>query len=84
VAARLTAATDPARAVRLHSRAEDVLAEGGHDLYDDDLRASQEMLGLARAKLGDEEFEHVREEGHALGLPEAAARARDALDEVLT
>jgi predicted ATPase/class 3 adenylate cyclase/DNA-binding SARP family transcriptional activator len=78
-AARLAASTDPATAARLHARAEDLLTEAGHQLYDDDLRASQDMLDGVRHDLGDAEFLRAREAGQALTLHEATSLAREAL-----
>ena len=84
VAARLTADADPARAVALNAKAERVLSEAGEHLYDDDLRASQEMLHLAEQRLGGDEFHRAVERGHALTLPDAALSAQQALAEVAT
>ena len=79
VAARLMAATDPARAARLHAKAESVLAEKGHRLYDDDLRASQEMLEGVRRDLGELEFHEACDRGRSLTLLAAASLAQEAL-----
>ena len=80
VAARLTAGTDPGRAVRLHTKAESLLADAGHQLYDDDLRASEDMLQQARGDLGEDGYHRAREDGASLTLLDAATLARDALD----
>jgi predicted ATPase/DNA-binding SARP family transcriptional activator len=79
VAARLTAESDPARAARLHAKAEDVLVENGHRLYDDDLRASQEMLERVRRHLGDVEYRKASDNGRSLTLLDAASLAQAAL-----
>lgn len=79
VAARLAAATDPARAARLHAKAEIVLAENGQKLYDDDLRACQEMLDQVRRDLGEAEFGRACDAGRSLTLPDAARLAGDSL-----
>jgi hypothetical protein len=80
VAARLTVGTDPDRAVRLHTKAEAMLADNAHQLYDDDLRASQDMLEQARRDLGEAGYRGARESGTSLTLLHAAALAQDALD----
>jgi predicted ATPase/DNA-binding SARP family transcriptional activator len=80
VAARLTVGTDPDRAVRLHTKAEAMLADNAHQLYDDDLRASQDMLEQARRDLGEAGYRGARESGTSLTLLDAAALAQDALD----
>jgi predicted ATPase/DNA-binding SARP family transcriptional activator len=82
VAARLTAGTDPGRAARLHTKAEVVLADNGHQLYDDDLRASQEMLDRVRRDLGEVEYRQACDSGRSLTLLSAAAVAQDALTSV--
>jgi predicted ATPase/class 3 adenylate cyclase len=79
VAARLTAAADPVRAAQLHAKAEAILAESGHQLYDDDLRASGEMLTAVEEALGEERFHAIRDEGRSLTLADAASLAGDAL-----
>jgi predicted ATPase/DNA-binding SARP family transcriptional activator/class 3 adenylate cyclase len=78
-AARLTAQADPSRAARLHAKAESVLAENGHQLYDDDLRASQDMLEQVAHTLGDVDFRRARDTGRSLTLLDAATLAGDAL-----
>jgi predicted ATPase/DNA-binding SARP family transcriptional activator len=78
-AARLTARTDPSRAARLHAKAESLLAENGHRLYDDDLRASQDMLERAARDLGDLDYGRARDTGRSLTLLDAATMAGDAL-----
>jgi predicted ATPase/DNA-binding SARP family transcriptional activator len=84
VAARLTAATEPARAGQLHAKAEEVLAENDYQLYDDDLRASQLMLDDVRQLLGDVEFDHARERGRSLTWLDAVSLAQDALAQLST
>jgi predicted ATPase/DNA-binding SARP family transcriptional activator len=81
--ARLAASTDPGTAARLHARAEDLLAEVGHQLYDDDLRASQEMLDDVRRQLGDEGFLRASDDGRTLSLNDAASLARKSLGELV-
>jgi predicted ATPase/DNA-binding SARP family transcriptional activator len=79
VAARLTAGTDPGRAARLHAKAELVLADSGHKMYDDDLRASEEMLERVRRDIGEVEYRQACDSGRSLTLLNAAALAQDAL-----
>jgi hypothetical protein len=79
VAARLTTGGDPDRAVQLHTKAEALLADNGHQLYDDDLRASQDMLDRARRDLGEAGYLGARESGTVLTLLDAAALAQNAL-----
>jgi predicted ATPase/DNA-binding SARP family transcriptional activator len=78
VAARLTADADPGRAARLHAKAEVVLSDNGHQLYDDDLRASEEMLDRVRRVLGEGEYRRACDDGRSLSLLDAAALAQDA------
>jgi hypothetical protein len=78
-AARLVAPDDAARAVRLHAKAEQVLADNGHRLYDEDLAASEQMVDTTRRLLGDDEFAAADGAGRAMALPEAALVAGDAL-----
>jgi predicted ATPase/class 3 adenylate cyclase len=84
VAARLTADSDPARAVALNAKAERVLSEAGEHLYDDDLHAIQQMLDLTEQRLGDDEFRRACERGRGLTLPDAALSAQGALAEIAT
>ncbi len=79
-AARLVAPDDAARAVRLHAKAEQVLVDNGHRLYDEDLAASEQMLDTTRRLLGDDEFAAADGAGRAMALSEAALLAGDALD----
>jgi predicted ATPase len=72
-AARLAAPTDPALAVRLHTRAELVLEEHGHRLYDEDREHSDRMLGDARAALGAGAYEAHVQAGATCPLAEATA-----------
>jgi hypothetical protein len=83
VAARLTAEPDPVRALQLHSKAEEVLIENGYRLYDDDLRASEQMLDRVRQRIGECEFNVALDKGRALTLPEAVWLGQDALEGVL-
>jgi predicted ATPase len=82
VAARLTASTDAARALRLHAKAEDLLAENAHRLYEDDRRASDDMLARIRSDLGHSLYKEQRAAGQSLSLPDAASTARAALEGV--
>lgn len=81
VAARLVVNDDPALAVRLQSKAEQVLADNAHRLYDEDLDASQRMLEQARQVLGAA-YDSARETGRAMPLTEAARAAGQALETV--
>jgi non-specific serine/threonine protein kinase len=78
-AARLVAARDPRTATSLHVKAEDVLGESGHVLYDDDRRASDEMLQAVRESVGSRGFDDACAEGRALTLVDAAAMAERVL-----
>jgi predicted ATPase/class 3 adenylate cyclase len=82
VAARLTASTDAARALRLHAKAEGLLAESAHRLYEDDRRASDDMLARIRADLGASMYVEQRAAGESLSLSDAASSARAALQGV--
>ena len=79
-AARLAAPDDPALAARLHAKAEQVLADNGHRLYDEDLAASEQMLDDVRRVLGEVEFAAAEGSGRTMALPEVALLARQALD----
>ncbi len=80
-AARLSAADDAELAVRLHAKAEQILADDGHQLYDDDLVPIEQMLAQAREVLRDR-FESVQDSGRALSVPDATRLAGQALDRV--
>ena len=82
VTARLIAAADPARAAQLHAKAEDILAEHGYQLYDEDLRASESMLEQVRHVLGDAELDRARDRGRSLTWVDAVSQANDALAKV--
>jgi predicted ATPase len=62
-------------AIVLHSRAEDLLAEIDLALYDDDARASEELLRAAMEILGSEAYDAARSHGRDLDLVAAAMRA---------
>ncbi len=79
-AARLTAPEEPALAVRLQAKAEQVLEDNGHRLYDEDVALSEQMMSIARERLGDDAFGIATDEGRALPLGEAAILAGQALD----
>lgn len=78
-AARLAASDDATLAVRLHAKTEQVLADNGHRLYEEDLEASEQMLDTARRGLGDSEFGAADDAGRAMALPQAALLAGEAL-----
>jgi hypothetical protein len=59
-------------ATMLHGQAERILEETAIRLYDDDKRASEDMLAAARRHLGDVAFETAMTSGRALDLPAAA------------
>lgn len=80
VAARLAAAGgDWATASRLHAKASAMLEETGWSLYDDDLRATEQLRADARIQLGAGAFAAAVSTGAAMETPAAAALA----DEVL-
>ena len=83
VAARLVAQTDPERAAELHAKAEQVLADAGSLLYDEDLRASNEMLDAVQQRLGDRAFSEACERGRALSVPDAAVMANETFAQLL-
>lgn len=78
-AARLAAPADVELAVRLHAKAEQVLEDNGHRLYDEDLATSQRMLENARLTLGPA-YDNARDDGRAAALPEVARLAGQALE----
>ena len=82
VAARLAAPADPGVAGQLHAKAEAILAENAYRLYDDDLAASQQMLGDVRGRLGEIYFARAGEEGRAMSLLDAVNLAQRALESV--
>jgi hypothetical protein len=79
-AARLAAADDPALAVRLHAKAEQVLDADGHRLYAEDRERSDQMLEQARAALGAAAYDTLLQEGAAASLADVALLAGQALD----
>jgi hypothetical protein len=80
LAGRIAAAAgDWPTAVRLQARAGAMLDETGQRLYDDDLKANEQLLAAARSRLGDD-FAVAFRSGLALDAPAAAALA----DEVLS
>ena len=56
---------------RLHAKAEAILAQLGHTMYEDDRRISGVVLAAARDALGDAQYEAERRIGEQLSLPEA-------------
>ena len=80
VAARLAAAGgDWATASRLHAKASAMLEETGWSLYDDDLRATEQLRADARIQLGAGAFAAAVSTGAAMETPAAAAVADDVL-----
>ncbi len=82
VAARLAAPSDPGVAGQLQAKAEAILAENDYQLYDDDLAASQQMLGDVRLRLGDAYFARASDDGRAMSLFDAVSLAQRALGRV--
>lgn len=83
-AAALAASADPVLSVRLNAKAQQVLSENGHQLYDEDLAACEQMSQSNRRILGDAPFDAESAAGRALLLPDAAQLAGQALDRVAT
>jgi len=80
VAARLAATQ--ARwpiATRLQAKADAILGEVGHVLYEDDRRLSDQLLADARAKLGPSTFDQERARGLALDPSAAGELAAEVL-----
>ncbi len=76
VAARMAEQTgDDERAVRLHARADVILAETGIRLFDDDLALSDGMRERARQRIGGAAYEREVEVGRALDLAVALEEA---------
>lgn len=76
VAARIAGAAGSwATAVQLQAKASAMLEETGQRPYDDDLRASEQLLVDCRTHLGDLGFENARRAGLALHAPAAASLA---------
>lgn len=76
VAARLAGGEDDWRAaVAFQATAEEVLRATGHDLYDTDRAAVEELLGRARERLDAGAFAEAMKAGRSRSLPEAAAAA---------
>jgi predicted ATPase/class 3 adenylate cyclase len=75
VAARLSAPGDPGLAAQLHAKAEAILTEHDYQLYDDDLRASREMLDDVSERLGHTYFTQACDDGRALALLDAITLA---------
>jgi hypothetical protein len=76
LASRLAAASDDwATASSLAARAEAMLVETDQRLYEDDLKAQQQLTESAEAHLGTEAFAHAWTSGLALDGPGAAALA---------
>ena len=83
-ASQLAATADPALAVRLNAKAQQVLSDNGHQLYDEDLAACEQMSETTRRLLGDAAFDDEAAAGRALLLPDAALLAGQALDRFMT
>ncbi|HEX6418983.1 MAG TPA: BTAD domain-containing putative transcriptional regulator [Acidimicrobiales bacterium] len=78
VAARLSERADPGRAARLHAKAEAILADSDHTLYDEDVEASRELLDRLGRTLGDRELRQACERGRGLTMRDAVALAQEA------
>jgi predicted ATPase/class 3 adenylate cyclase len=77
VAAHLAGrAGDSGTAVRLHAKGEELLAETGLALYDDDRRQSDDLLASARSALGEADFAAATEDGRHLEVTQAMTTAR--------
>jgi hypothetical protein len=59
----------------LHAKAEAILTEHDYQLYDDDLRASREMLDDVSERLGHTYFTQACDDGRALALLDAITLA---------
>lgn len=67
-------------AVLLHAKAEQLLDRLGLQLYEDDRRESDVLVGETRRRLGDATFDALEAEGRALEVPDGAERASRLLD----
>lgn len=80
VAARLAGhVEDWLMAVRLHAKGEQLLAETGLVLYDDDRMESDQLLDRARSEVGAEVFDSATSEGRGLSMEEALELTRSRL-----
>ena len=66
-------------AVRLHAKGEQLLAETGLVLYEDDRRESDELLDAARIEIGDERYETLERAGFGMEMDEVIDRTRSQL-----
>lgn len=67
------------RAVELHTRGEELLADIGLALYEDDVAESQELLRRAREQLGDDVFDQGRARASEMTMNEVVEMAEQVL-----
>jgi predicted ATPase/class 3 adenylate cyclase len=83
VAARLRAPSNPEQAAQLHAKADQLLADAGSSLYEDDVRASNEMVESLRRQLDAAVFTRALDAGRAMNISDAASLAKHAFAQVL-